>query len=39
MALSFAENEMFTQVGPGTAGGEMLRRYWHPIGFSTELKG
>ena len=23
----------------GTPGGEMLRRYWHPIGFSTELKG
>src|SRR5215510_1431148 len=39
MALSVAENEMFTRVGPGTPGGEMLRRYWHPIGFSSELKG
>jgi 5,5'-dehydrodivanillate O-demethylase len=39
MALSFTENETFTHVGPGTPGGEMLRRYWHPIGFSTELKG
>src|SRR5215831_7049555 len=39
MALSVAENEMFTQVGPGTPGGEMLRRYWHPVGFSSELKG
>ncbi|HEY6366393.1 MAG TPA: Rieske 2Fe-2S domain-containing protein [Candidatus Binatia bacterium] len=39
MALSFEENEMFTHVGAGTPGGEMLRRYWHPIGFSTELKG
>ncbi|HEY6366696.1 MAG TPA: Rieske 2Fe-2S domain-containing protein [Candidatus Binatia bacterium] len=38
MALSFEENEMFTHVGPGTPGGKMLRRYWHPIGFSTELK-
>src|SRR5262245_11726414 len=38
MALSVAENEMFTKVGPGTPGGEMLRRYWHPIGFSSELK-
>src|SRR5262245_35602605 len=39
MAMSFAENEMFTQVGLGTPGGEMLRRYWHPIGFSSQLKG
>ena len=39
MALSIEENEMYTRVGPGTPGGEMLRRYWHPIGFSTELKG
>ncbi len=39
MALSIAENEMITHVGPGTPGGEMLRRYWHPIGFASELKG
>ena len=39
MALSIEENEMYTRVGPGTPGGDMLRRYWHPIGFSTELKG
>ncbi len=38
MALSFEENEMLTRVGPGTLGGEMLRRYWHPIGFAKELK-
>jgi 5,5'-dehydrodivanillate O-demethylase len=38
MALSFEENEMLTRVGPGTPGGEMLRRYWHPIGFAKELK-
>ena len=38
MALSFEENEMFTRVILETPGGEMLRRYWHPIGFSTELK-
>ena len=24
------------QVGPGTAAGEMLRRYWHPIALSTD---
>ena len=39
MALSVEENEVFTRVGPGTPCGEMMRRYWHPIGFSTELKG
>jgi phenylpropionate dioxygenase-like ring-hydroxylating dioxygenase large terminal subunit len=38
MALSADENELLTRVGPGTPGGEMLRRYWHPIGFSAELK-
>src|ERR1041385_2681556 len=39
MALSKEENEMLTRVGPGTAAGEMLRRYWHPIGFADELRG
>ena len=38
MALSLEENEMLTRVGPGTPGGEMLRRYWHPIAFIEELK-
>ena len=33
MALSKEENEMLTRVGPGTPAGEMLRRYWQPIGF------
>jgi len=28
------ENERLTRVGPGTPGGEMLRRYWWPVGFS-----
>jgi 5,5'-dehydrodivanillate O-demethylase oxygenase subunit len=32
------ENETLTRVGPGTPGGEMLRRYWHPLAFTTELK-
>jgi len=27
-----------TQVGPGTPGGEYLRRFWHPILLSSELK-
>ena len=36
--LSQDENELLTRVGPGTPAGEMLRRYWHPIGFVNELK-
>jgi 5,5'-dehydrodivanillate O-demethylase len=32
--LSETENRLMTQVGPGTPGGEMLRRYWWPIEFS-----
>ncbi len=27
------------RVGPRTPGGEMLRRYWHPIALSTEAGG
>jgi 5,5'-dehydrodivanillate O-demethylase oxygenase subunit len=38
MALSKEENDMLTRVGPGTAAGEMLRRYWQPIGFYAELQ-
>jgi phenylpropionate dioxygenase-like ring-hydroxylating dioxygenase large terminal subunit len=26
-----------TRVGPGTPGGELMRRYWHPICLSAEL--
>jgi 5,5'-dehydrodivanillate O-demethylase len=32
--LSRQENDLFTSVGRGTPCGEMLRRYWWPIGFS-----
>jgi 5,5'-dehydrodivanillate O-demethylase len=39
MSLSVAENELITHIGPGTPGGEMMRRYWHPVGFASELKG
>jgi len=28
------DNEILTRVGPGTPGGELLRRYWWPIWFS-----
>jgi nitrite reductase/ring-hydroxylating ferredoxin subunit len=26
-----------TQVGPGTAGGEYLRRYWQPVAFARDI--
>ncbi len=32
--LSREENELFTKVGPSTKMGEVLRRYWHPVGAS-----
>jgi len=35
--LTPEENEMMTRVGPGTPAGDMLRRYWWPVGFSAEL--
>lgn len=31
-------NDLFTKVGPGTPCGELLRRYWHPVAFSSELE-
>ncbi len=35
--LTREENEMLTQVGPGTPAGELLRRYWYPVGVASEL--
>ena len=32
------ENETMTRVGPGTPGGQFLRRYWWPVWFTQELK-
>src|SRR5436309_6220732 len=37
MVLTKEENEFLTQVGPGTPGGELLRRYWLPIAAAQEL--
>ena len=31
------DQKLFTQVGPGTPGGELLRRYWYPIAALGEL--
>lgn len=35
--MNVEENLRLTQVGSGTPGGEMLRRYWHPVGVSADL--
>jgi 5,5'-dehydrodivanillate O-demethylase len=32
------ENERLTQVGPGTAMGALLRRYWYPVAATEELR-
>lgn len=32
------EDAEITHVGPGTVGGEYLRRYWQPVCFSDDLK-
>jgi 5,5'-dehydrodivanillate O-demethylase len=29
--MTAEENEAYTRVGPGTPGGELLRRYWQPV--------
>ena len=36
--LSIEENEMLTKVGAGTPVGELMRRYWHPVATSQEIK-
>ena len=32
------EDKELTHVGPGTPGGEYLRRYWQPVALSDDLK-
>jgi 5,5'-dehydrodivanillate O-demethylase oxygenase subunit len=36
--LTPAENEQLARVGPGTPAGELMRRYWHPVAASAELR-
>lgn len=36
--LSVEENELLTQVGPGTPMGELMRRYWQPVCAVDELE-
>ncbi len=35
--LSIQDNELLTRVSAGTPMGELMRRYWHPIGAVAEL--
>jgi 5,5'-dehydrodivanillate O-demethylase len=35
--LTEDENELLTRVGKGTPTGDLLRRYWHPIGAASEF--
>ena len=35
--LTAEENELLVRVGPGTPGGELLRRYWHPVAATVQL--
>ncbi len=35
--LSDSDNKLLTQIGPGTPMGDVLRRYWHPMGCSQLL--
>jgi len=35
--LTKEENEILTRIGPGTPAGALLRRYWHPVAFASDL--
>jgi 5,5'-dehydrodivanillate O-demethylase oxygenase subunit len=37
--MESSENELITRVGPGTPAGETLRKYWLPVGLSSEVAG
>ncbi len=37
--MSAEQNRRLTEVGPGTPGGALLRRYWQPIALAEELDG
>lgn len=36
--LTQEQNERLTRVGPGTPGGELLRRYWQPLAPAADLQ-
>jgi phenylpropionate dioxygenase-like ring-hydroxylating dioxygenase large terminal subunit len=35
--VTIEENELLTRIGPGTPGGELMRRYWQPAALSEQL--
>ena len=35
--LSREDNEILTRVGPGTAMGNLMRRFWMPVLLSNEI--
>jgi phthalate 4,5-dioxygenase len=35
--LTKEENDLLTRTGPGTPGGDLLRRYWQPVALAEEL--
>lgn len=35
--VSADENRLLTESGPGTPGGDVLRRYWQPAALTDEL--
>lgn len=35
--LTQEQNDLICRTGPGTPGGEFMRRYWQPVGLSEEL--
>ena len=37
--LTKEDNELLTQVGPGTPMGELFRRFWLPAMLAEELPG
>jgi phenylpropionate dioxygenase-like ring-hydroxylating dioxygenase large terminal subunit len=37
--LSAEQNDLITRIGPGTAAGSLLRRYWQPAALVDELSG
>ncbi len=37
--ISREQNEVMTRIGPGTAAGKLLRRYWQPVALVDEMQG
>jgi phthalate 4,5-dioxygenase len=37
--ISQEQNELMTRIGPGTAAGKLLRRYWQPVALVDEMQG